>query len=152
MKYMKILPLLLTAAISVSAAAPVSAMQMPEMQDYSTEKEAQESSDATGTNASVSDQISVDESADTEINNASMKMAAEDVSDGMLEGEAGQDSETTDQDAITSESLTAGEDAPVVYGMMPFTYTVNYTHINQSSIGGVASSEILKSRRYYCKK
>ena len=144
MKYMKILPLLLTAAISVSAAAPVSAMQMPEMQDYSTEKEAQESSDATGTNASVSDQISVDESADTEINNASMKMAAEDVSDGMLEGEAGQDSETTDQDAITSESLTAGEDAPVVYGMMPFTYTVNYTHINQSSIGGVASSEILK--------
>ena len=144
MKYMKILPLLLTAAISVSAAAPVSAMQMPEMQDYSTEKEAQESSDATGTNASVSDQISVDESADTEINNASMKMAAEDVPDGMLEGEAGQDSETTDQDAITSESLTAGEDAPVVYGMMPFTYTVNYTHINQSSIGGVASSEILK--------
>ena len=117
MKYKTILPLLLTAAISVSAAAPVSAMQMPEMQDYaktntaayttqlpevsvlnqlnagsdtsatetiavqnadvtdmedsqkatdySTEKEAQESSDATGTNASVSDQISVDESADT---------------------------------------------------------------------------------------
>lgn len=128
MKYKKILPLLLTAAISVSVAAPVSAMQMPEMQ-----------------NVSVSDQISVDESDDTETDNASVKMVAGDVSDGMMEGDtAEQDSETADQEAITSESLTAGEDAPVVYGMMPFTYTVNYTYINQSSIGGVASSEILK--------
>ena len=121
-------------------------MQMSEIQHTtkasSTDNAIQSSEDGKELAAVYTNQVSETAGTDT---------AATETGDVNLDSEVTetrdvkQDSEATDPGLAAQENVTAGEEATALYSMKPFTYPVNYTHISQASIGGVASSEILKN-------
>lgn len=160
MKYQKIIPLLVAAAVSATTVVPVSAQQMPEYAKEQQSVSGENGSDASGVKAdepgasSNTDQTTADQTestSDAEIGqiedtgkteDANANKTADANENGTLDS---QEETATDATADPQNgTVTDGQDAVALYDMTPFTYSINYNHVSQASIGGIASSDILK--------
>ena len=163
MKYQKVIPLLLAAAVSGVTVIPASAQQLSEIQnniqvDENNQIEMLEdkaSVQNTKDNVNIGNEESaevkdetdliVDNEQDEASTSDEENMKTDSSSDSLTEKDEKQSDDTIGQESASEENLMIeNQDAITLYSMVPFTYSVNYTHVNQSAIGGVATSEILK--------
>ena len=143
MKYQKIIPLLLAAAMSTATAMPVSAQQVSEMQENIQANAEESQAGVSETDDSDQEMTDIVDAADNE--SVESDVEKDNLPVEPTEKTSGEETNSSDQSIVSEDALlTENQDTIALYSMTPFTYSVNYTHVNQSAIGGVATSEILK--------